>query len=84
MEWLCSLITRPGGTVLDPFLGSGSTGCAAVRLGLDFIGIELEPHYAALAERRIRAAVSAPRAAPLRRTAPDALPGQMDMFGGVK
>jgi site-specific DNA-methyltransferase (adenine-specific) len=39
--------------VLDPFLGSGSTGCAAVLEGFDFIGIEREPEYVAIAEARI-------------------------------
>jgi len=40
MGWLCRLITRPGGLILDPFLGSGSTGCAAMREGFRFIGFE--------------------------------------------
>ena len=43
-----------GGTVLDPFFGSGTTGLVADRLGRDCIGIELNPEYAALAERRIK------------------------------
>lgn len=43
----------PGGMVLDPFAGSGSVGVAAKRLGRHFIGIELDPHYAQLATRRI-------------------------------
>lgn len=55
MEYLIRLITPPGGTVLDPFAGSGSTGVAAKRLGFDFIGIELNPEYAAIAEKRIEA-----------------------------
>jgi hypothetical protein len=42
------------GLVLDPFAGSGSTGCAAVLEGFDFIGIEREPEYVALAEGRLR------------------------------
>jgi site-specific DNA-methyltransferase (adenine-specific) len=53
VQWLCRLITPPGGTVLDPFLGSGSTGIAAIREGFDFIGIELSPEYVELATRRI-------------------------------
>ena len=53
MRWLCRLITPPGGTVLDPFVGSGSTGIAALREGFGFIGIELEERYAELARRRI-------------------------------
>lgn len=43
MRWLCRLVTPPGGVVLDPFMGSGSTGCAAMMEGFDFIGIELFP-----------------------------------------
>lgn len=53
MEYLIKLITPPGGTVLDPFMGSGSTGCAAVRLGFRFIGIEREVEYVEIARRRI-------------------------------
>lgn len=53
MEYLCKLITPPGGTILDPFMGSGSTGCAAVKLGFRFIGIEREPEYLEIAKRRI-------------------------------
>lgn len=43
MRWLVRLVTPPGGTVLDPFAGSGSTGCAAVLEGFDFLGIERVP-----------------------------------------
>lgn len=57
MEWLVKLVTPPGGVVLDPFLGSGSTGVACVNLGFDFIGIEREDEYAEIAERRIAHAV---------------------------
>jgi DNA modification methylase len=53
MRWLVRLVTPPGGTVLDPFMGSGSTGCAAVLEGFDFIGIEQSAEYAEIAERRI-------------------------------
>jgi site-specific DNA-methyltransferase (adenine-specific) len=49
------LITPPGGTVLDPFNGSGTTGCAAVELGMTYIGCELDANYVAIAERRIEA-----------------------------
>ncbi|MDB5432925.1 MAG: modification methylase [Caulobacter sp.] len=45
--------TRPGDLILDPFFGSGTTGAVAKRLGRQFIGIEREPRYAALAEARI-------------------------------
>lgn len=53
MAYLVRLVTPPNGTVLDPFLGSGTTGCAAVLEGFDFIGIEREPDYIAIAEARI-------------------------------
>jgi site-specific DNA-methyltransferase (adenine-specific) len=55
MKYLIKLITPPGGTVLDPFNGSGSTGCAAVELGMTYIGCELDANYVAIAERRIEA-----------------------------
>jgi len=53
MAWLCRLVTRPGGLVLDPFTGSGSTGVAALAAGFDFVGCELSPEYAAIAEARV-------------------------------
>jgi site-specific DNA-methyltransferase (adenine-specific) len=53
MRWLCRLVTPPGGTVLDPFAGAGTTGCAAVLEGFDFVGIEREADYVAIAEARI-------------------------------
>jgi site-specific DNA-methyltransferase (adenine-specific) len=53
MEWLIRLVTPPGGVVLDPFTGSGTTGIAATRLGFTFIGIEREAEYAAIARARI-------------------------------
>jgi DNA modification methylase len=54
MEWLVKLVTPMGGTVLDPFMGSGSTALACDRLQFDFIGCELSPEYAAVAEARLR------------------------------
>jgi site-specific DNA-methyltransferase (adenine-specific) len=53
MRYLCRLVTPPGGIVLDPFMGSGSTGKAAMLEGFGFIGIEREPAYHAIAEQRI-------------------------------
>ncbi|WP_325085943.1 site-specific DNA-methyltransferase [Burkholderia contaminans] len=53
MAHLCQLVTPPGGLVLDPFMGSGSTGKAAVREGFRFIGIDENPDYVAIARRRI-------------------------------
>lgn len=52
MAWLARLITPPGGTVLDPFAGSGSTLVAAKREGFGFIGIEREPEYVKIIEAR--------------------------------
>jgi DNA modification methylase len=53
MCYLCRLVTPPGGTVLDPFMGSGSTGKGAILEGFNFIGMELDPHYCEIAEKRI-------------------------------
>ncbi len=53
MRWLCRLVTPPGGLILDPFAGSGTTGCAAALEGFRFIGCEKEAEYAAIAEARI-------------------------------
>lgn len=53
MAYLCRLVTPPGGTVLDPFMGSGSTGKAAMREGFRFIGIEMDESYLKIAEARI-------------------------------
>mgnify|MGYP000328967802 FL=1 len=55
MRWLCRLVTPPGGTVLDPFMGSGSTLKAAELEGFSAIGIEREAEYIAIARRRIAA-----------------------------
>ena len=53
MKYLCRLVTPKGGTVLDPFMGSGSTGMAAKDEGFEFIGIEKEKEYFEIAEQRI-------------------------------
>lgn len=53
MRWLCRLITPPGGTILDPFCGSGTTGCAAMLEGFDFLGVEQDAGYADIARARI-------------------------------
>lgn len=47
------LVIPPGGTVLDPFMGSGSTGKAAMKEGFNFIGIEMDEDYLEIAEKRI-------------------------------
>ena len=58
MRYLCRLVTPPGGIVLDPFMGSGSTGKAAAKEGLRFIGIEIEESYFRVACERIRDAMT--------------------------
>ena len=55
MKYLCRLVTPKGGIVLDPFMGSGSTGMAAKDEGFDFVGIEREEEYFGIAEARINA-----------------------------
>lgn len=59
MRWLARLITPPGGVVLDPFMGSGSTGLACRAEGFDFIGIEREAEYFAIASGRLERATLA-------------------------
>lgn len=56
MRYLCRLVTPARGIVLDPFMGSGSTGCAAVLEGFKFIGIEREAEYVEIAQARISSA----------------------------
>ncbi len=53
MRWLCRLVTPPNGLVLDPFNGSGSTGCAAVLEGFRYLGAELDADYVEIARKRI-------------------------------
>jgi DNA modification methylase len=96
MAYLCRLITPPNGTVLDPFMGSGSTGKAAVIEGFNFVGVELDPEYFKIAEARINYALSgkvqsvedvedeSPEELPEDEKEPtdkpDSLPTQLDMF----
>jgi site-specific DNA-methyltransferase (adenine-specific) len=86
MRWLARLITPPGGLVLDPFCGSGSTGIAARLEGFDFIGVEQDAYYADIARARIAAWVGEPAPA---RTAPPPKPTKADQqvafaFGGSR
>lgn len=53
MQWLVRLVTPPQGIVLDPFMGSGSTGVACSREGFQFIGIDLDEHNVETARKRI-------------------------------
>ena len=76
MAYLLRLVTPPGGTALDPFMGSGSTGKAAMREGFEFIGCELDPEYLAIAKVRIEhelAKVTADREQPAE--------SQLSLFG---
>jgi len=56
MKWVLENYTNEGDTILDPFMGSGTTGVACVQTGRNFIGIEIDPGYFAIAERRIKEA----------------------------
>ena len=58
MRYLCRMVTPKNGTVLDPFMGSGSTGKAAVLEDFNFIGIELSEEYLNIAEKRINHAIT--------------------------
>lgn len=60
MRYLVRLVTRKGGVVLDPFMGSGTTGVAAIQEGMNFIGIERDPHYFDIASRRVNDAKPIP------------------------
>jgi site-specific DNA-methyltransferase (adenine-specific) len=53
MRYLCRLITPPNGVVLDPYMGSGSTGKAAIREGFGFVGIEIDEDYHEIAKARV-------------------------------
>ena len=63
MRYLCRLVTPPGGVVLDPFTGSGSTGKAAILEGFRFVGIEREAEYIEIARARIEAVMPKPEPA---------------------
>ena len=60
MEWLVTGLTPPGATVLDPFMGSGTTGVACVQTGRNFIGCEIDAGYFEIAQRRIALAQQQP------------------------
>jgi site-specific DNA-methyltransferase (adenine-specific) len=62
MRWIVDrTITKQNATILDPFMGTGTTGIAATQFGHGFIGIEIDPTYFAIAERRIKDAQQQPR-----------------------
>jgi site-specific DNA-methyltransferase (adenine-specific) len=84
MRWLIRLVTPPGGTVLDPFLGSGTTAEAALLEGFDWIGCEMTPAYLPLIQARLDrfAAGRSPGLPPPREAKPQ-VDGQLDLFGDV-
>jgi site-specific DNA-methyltransferase (adenine-specific) len=74
MRWCIDRSTRPGDTILDPFMGSGTTGVACVQTGRNFIGIEIDRAYYEIAERRIAEAQLQPRLFTEEESEPDAPP----------
>ena len=78
MNWLVNRASFPGHIILDPFMGSGTTGVACVKLGRKFIGIELEPKYFDIACKRIEDAYKQPDMF----VAQPEQPVQLDMLGG--
>ncbi|HBO5822904.1 TPA: site-specific DNA-methyltransferase [Pseudomonas aeruginosa] len=81
MAYYVRLVTPPGGKVLDPFTGSGSTGKAAVREGFEFVGIEREAPYLAIAEARIAHELERVTAAAMETAEAEA---QLDIFRDAK
>ena len=81
MAYLIRLITPAGGVTLDPFMGSGSTGKAAMQEGFQFIGCELDEAYMAIASARISHAHAKALALREMADASAAMPVQHDMFG---
>jgi len=75
-EWCIRYTCPPGGTVLDPFTGSGTTGLVAMREGRNFVGVELNGDYANMARRRI----AGWRHKPIRQRGQDAPEGQETLF----
>ena len=61
MRWIIERYTTAGDTIFDPFMGSGTTGVAAIQLGRNFIGCEIDPDYFAIAEKRIKEAELQPQ-----------------------
>ena len=81
MRWLCRLITPPGGRVLDPFAGSGTTGVAAIEEGFSFIGMDMSEEYLEISKARIGAAEPAIVPEPIQVEAkPGVDPEQMNPF----
>jgi DNA modification methylase len=92
MRWLLRLVVPPGGVVLDPFLGSGTTAIAAGLEGFRWLGVEREAKYARIAEARIAfwrehgedgVRIASLQDAARRRRREAAEAGQLDLFAGV-
>ena len=83
MRYLCRLVTPPGGIVLDPFMGSGSTGKGAVAEGFSFVGCELDPEYIEIARARIASVGDVREDAPEPAKTVEKT-GQLSLFGGGK
>jgi len=56
LDRIASIGSKPGDTILDPFMGSGTTGVIAKRLGRAFVGIEIDDNYFEIAQKRITSA----------------------------
>jgi site-specific DNA-methyltransferase (adenine-specific) len=80
MAYLIRLVTPKGGIVLDPFMGSGSTGKAAVREGMDFIGIERENEYFEIAKSRIEYEINKPTSKPSKTKKAEVEPEVVNKF----
>ena len=81
MRWLVRLVCPPGGVVLDCFAGSGSTGCATVLEGFDFVGIEREAEYVEVARVRIDYCTRHDPTQEPPAKGPKPIAGQLDMLG---
>jgi site-specific DNA-methyltransferase (adenine-specific) len=82
VEWAvkqAAMATKPGGLVLDPFAGSGTTGVACLQTGRRFIGVEISPAYCAIARKRLQEAEDA---APLFAGLPEPFEESPDLFAG--
>ena len=78
MAYLMRLVTPPGGVVLDPYMGSGSTGKAAMREGFRFIGCDLDESYLAIARARIEHELAKRKPTPANDNHP-----QLQLFAGT-
>ena len=79
MEWCVSRLPQDAAIILDPYMGSGTTGVACMKLGRKFLGIEIEPKYFSIACKRIEEAWKQPRLF----EEPTPKPEQLDLIGGM-